>query len=740
MKRQLLSNRFLISYLPIFVVLAVCFFMILTGVINELKNRNIITANKQMVNYLAGYTEQVLVNIDMGISFRANNNNDLRAYIDNSGGNRQYIEYTVMKFFDNFMLEQPLISSMYLFHLGENTVLTSSGKFKVEDFYDAEFLLEGMKNITDNKWYNVRYFKIWKREAGVEVISMLLPVPRPSYTKGILIVNVSAEALLRNMRNILNDKNTYLDVLNKDDNSIFNRPILFKADHKKPEIANEIILSYNGWRFISGVYKAPVTQLLDGISSLWMITGLLMFLGGIVYIILISSKNDIPVKAILERMNQYYVKGMKLNRNKNDLKYIQAAITDMIETSTFFREQHEENLQFRKKIMFISLIEGTDSNANINWEREMENFGISWKFDPTFAAIFEIEKYGELLSRYKKSEVNILKYLMQNGINEVCNNNKVAFLGEWTSERRYSIIIICNKECNTNSLIRHMHQWIVDNSGLDITIGVGGKVSQIELIHASYNQACRCLELKTVLGNKKILFFNEIDTSSMKESYYKHMNDILEIVQKVKLSDKTWKDSYETFLNELSEDMQTRQNIKSLFNYMFYNITEIVSHMPEEIQKYWEENVSVSLHEMLEVFETLDDIGSVLPTAIESLEARIIEIKDQYDSIYKLNEIRAFIDSHYNDTQMSLEMLADRFNINQTFLSRLFKIRFSKNFSDYLTEKRVERSMELLAHSKMNIDEVARSVGYSHYVSFSRAFKKIVGITPGKYRQNLDRK
>jgi len=58
----------------------------------------------------------------------------------------------------------------------------------------------------------------------------------------------------------------------------------------------------------------------------------------------------------------------------------------------------------------------------------------------------------------------------------------------------------------------------------------------------------------------------------------------------------------------------------------------------------------------------------------------------------------------------------------------------------YLTFWRMERARALLAGADLGTAEIAERVGYRSEASFSKAFKKVVGVGPGAYRRGRARK
>lgn len=100
----------------------------------------------------------------------------------------------------------------------------------------------------------------------------------------------------------------------------------------------------------------------------------------------------------------------------------------------------------------------------------------------------------------------------------------------------------------------------------------------------------------------------------------------------------------------------------------------------------------------------------------------------------KVSIIKEYIDMHYTE-QISLTVLAEKFNFSISYLSTLFKKHYHIAPSEYIIDLRMSRAKLLLADSSnSSIREVAYSVGYSDPYYFSRLFKSSTGMTPSQYR------
>ncbi|MBP0020474.1 MAG: helix-turn-helix transcriptional regulator [Cyanobacteria bacterium SBLK] len=84
----------------------------------------------------------------------------------------------------------------------------------------------------------------------------------------------------------------------------------------------------------------------------------------------------------------------------------------------------------------------------------------------------------------------------------------------------------------------------------------------------------------------------------------------------------------------------------------------------------------------------------------------------------------------------SLPELARKAGINDYKLKIGFRQVFGTTVFGYLRNQRMERARQLLLEKRMNVSEVAETVGYSSLSRFSMAFKHYFGITPKAYQKN----
>lgn len=87
--------------------------------------------------------------------------------------------------------------------------------------------------------------------------------------------------------------------------------------------------------------------------------------------------------------------------------------------------------------------------------------------------------------------------------------------------------------------------------------------------------------------------------------------------------------------------------------------------------------------------------------------------------------------------EAALPMLAVRAGLEERTFLRRFQKATGITSTDYAQRLRVSRARELLQFGQDPIDAIAWEVGYRDPAAFRKVFHRIVGLTPGEYRQRF---
>lgn len=107
------------------------------------------------------------------------------------------------------------------------------------------------------------------------------------------------------------------------------------------------------------------------------------------------------------------------------------------------------------------------------------------------------------------------------------------------------------------------------------------------------------------------------------------------------------------------------------------------------------------------------------------------------DNPEKLNieciKIKNYIDSHYAEN-ITLDILSNLSYVNKFHLVHLFTKQMGISPINYLINKRIEESKNLLTTTNYSVRDISTIVGFSNSSYFSQMFKKITGYSPREYK------
>jgi len=86
---------------------------------------------------------------------------------------------------------------------------------------------------------------------------------------------------------------------------------------------------------------------------------------------------------------------------------------------------------------------------------------------------------------------------------------------------------------------------------------------------------------------------------------------------------------------------------------------------------------------------------------------------------------------------ITLEELSQKMYLNKKQINRIVKKRYNMTFKQKQIRFRIENAKKHLAETSLSVDEIAALVGYTNLTSFYKAFRKIVGVTPKVYRDQM---
>jgi AraC family transcriptional regulator len=102
----------------------------------------------------------------------------------------------------------------------------------------------------------------------------------------------------------------------------------------------------------------------------------------------------------------------------------------------------------------------------------------------------------------------------------------------------------------------------------------------------------------------------------------------------------------------------------------------------------------------------------------------------------QLRRVVAYIDAHLGD-ELGLLALSSVAGLSPHHFGEAFKASTGMPPHRYVTERRVEQARELLRDEEHALGEIAYAVGFSSQAHFTTQFRRLTGVTPGRFRRSL---
>ncbi len=99
-------------------------------------------------------------------------------------------------------------------------------------------------------------------------------------------------------------------------------------------------------------------------------------------------------------------------------------------------------------------------------------------------------------------------------------------------------------------------------------------------------------------------------------------------------------------------------------------------------------------------------------------------------------DVLQYIDENLSN-KISVNILAEIMKLNPVYFSNLFNKTLGMPPSQYIINKRLQKSQSMLANTNISIKKIAFECGFSDEFYFCKIFKQRTGETPGEYRRLL---
>lgn len=445
-------------------------------------------------------------------------------------------------------------------------------------------------------------------------------------------------------------------------------------------------------------------------------------------------------EAIKIGVSQYLLKsidGEELLREINSLaeKIKEKMIEQEIKEK--YKKEIGENIQKERKKLFEDLVTGSKTAA------ELLELADKLKIDLSSLwyniVLIKTQPLNESYEEYTDSLIEIEQKL------QTQDENIHPLIFDRNLEGKALLFQADTKEeliCRQNKYLRMMKEILREYNHIRYFGGTGMPVNRLGEVPLSFEQASRAFTYRYLVPDSLIVNYSEIKQEVYLEKGafdIRNINpkqmDRSKIYEFLKVGDRKEaiyfvEEFFKNLGNQAMESVIFRQYIAMDIYFCVIDFIEDLKLEREEIRP-----VNITFKEL----ETREGTKAYIIEIIEkALELREKAASDRYADI--TNEVMRYIEAHYENEELSLNLLANHVKFSPNHLSTIFSQQTGQSFIKYLTDFRMNKAKELLCCTGKRSSEISIEVGYKDPHYFSYLFKKTQGMTPTQYRGIRNRK
>lgn len=294
------------------------------------------------------------------------------------------------------------------------------------------------------------------------------------------------------------------------------------------------------------------------------------------------------------------------------------------------------------------------------------------------------------------------------------------------------LILNADGEEKLNEVFREIYRDMTDRLSGDayiITMGVGEVQNDLALLGEACLRALETLDQMLLHGRGDIYYYEQ-HAGESRSQYYFPKNSVLKLSNMYKNRDWEGARGYLEAIYNKNRAMQCVSGVRELLEELRITSIKILRALDDV------GHVNVSIDKLPDN-ATLEEAFSFYIAALELAAQRIIMEEENNSELRSRDEeVVAFIRTHCLDSELSLQLISDNFQVSNKYVSLVCKKYFGSTYLQYVQRRRIERAMELLQRSDMPLEKIAQETGYVNLLTFRRNFKQITGMNPSDFRDS----
>ncbi|MFD0868285.1 helix-turn-helix domain-containing protein [Paenibacillus residui] len=481
--------------------------------------------------------------------------------------------------------------------------------------------------------------------------------------------------------------------------------------------------SLHDWSFVTLTPAKELTGKSGNIVALtWIFVAALAILW--VYISIAASKRlYFPIQYLSSKFSSGG------QSSSDGLKDLEISLLRLTRTNQELRQKLEEQLPYVEQNVLLQLLSGQIGDKE--FKRQAARYGLT-ALDPRFVLLVIQADIREMLEKYSNSDSPLIMYAVRKMAEEICEQRGPCLSIVPKHGQVVLVINVNRKEAETahyKALGDTIRENIKQFLRITVTVSVSDPYQGYKHMAEAYSQALALLDYRLFVGKDSTIIRSEVPSAD-KRPYAILQEMVRSVVFDVSQADFTSAESkIEDIFRELSVSFRHTNAVMGLVSYLIGELHRLILEMGYSIEEVFETDLYQELHQMT----SLHNMKTWLTTSVIGAMKDKLAALNRDERQTTISQVVQYILENYQ-TDLSLQQVAEQFELSPSQLSKWFKEEKNVNFSTFLIEIRIEQAKEWLIHTDLPIKEIAERLRYTTVHNFTRIFKKMTGTPPGQFR------
>jgi YesN/AraC family two-component response regulator len=487
---------------------------------------------------------------------------------------------------------------------------------------------------------------------------------------------------------------------------------------------------YNNWMYLSIV---PLQEITNSSRAIGWFTLILCFIL-LILSFLLSWVGSHTIYRPVQRLFNFVSQHAQAKPDKaghDEFDYIREQIGSVILAKTELETKQISQVEQLKSYFISRLIRGEAGAGEI--QEKIRILGLPGQWRELAVLTLQIDSLDH--TKYQEQDTDLLLFGIHNVLNEaLVAEDRIAPVLEGQS----MVTILFNRELTTEQFneklyrtARAIQETIERIFQLPISIGISQALSEPLQIHTGYLESITALKYRFRSGHESVVFYHDLPQGYSWQAFYPK-RQIETLCDAIMVADRELAEQLlASFFEELKERrLDPNEYEVSIARFLLELIQLVQARGVTEVQFSDTHSFFAQLFELRTPGEMMNWFrSSLIEPIISHVESFTLA---QHQNISQ--RIKDIIHEEF-DSELTLQSIAARLHYNSNYISNIFRKETGMVFSDYLAQYRHRMAKTWLGKTDMSVKLISERLQFHNSQNFIRSFRKLEGMTPGKYRE-----